>query len=256
MPYRLAEETRMNATEILTKFDKESFSRADLYEQIRSNYPSFKESQLRYFLGKFLNEGQIIRVGRNTYELNHHNLKDSFTNAYSDKALQIVTEIEQRYPLLDFRVWELRWLNEFLNHQIGQNKIFVEVDNDACDYIFSTIAELSDFMVLVKPRVEDIFRYGKSDTVIINRLIKESPVGKPYKYNLRLEKLIVDLFADKYLCAMLSPADYPEAITSMFNMYCIDTSTLRRYARRRNKESFIEQYLSENAGIILNKTKP
>ena len=210
-------------------------------ECIRLQDSGFKETQLRYVLGRMLESNILIRVGRNEYELNTQNRKAVYDKNHL--LMLLGKEIDKAYPLVDFRVWELRWLNEFFNHQIGQNKIFVEVENDACEYVYSAVSELTDSMVLYKPSFEDLFRYGDNDSIIITRLVKEAPTGVPYRYNVRLEQIIVDLFADKYLGEMLSKADYPEAIRAMFNVYCIDRSTLSRYAKRRNRMSEVEEYL-------------
>ena len=231
----------------LTTIAKTPFSREDILECIRLQDSGFKETQLRYVLGRMLESNTLIRVGRNEYELNTQNRKAVYENSYSETAGRIAEEIDKAYPLVDFRVWELRWLNEFFNHQIGQNKIFVEVENDACEYVYSAVSELIDSMVLYKPSFEDLFRYGDNDSIIITRLVKEAPTGVPYRYNVRLEQIIVDLFADKYLVEMLSKADYPEAIRSMFNVYYIDRSTLSRYAKRRNRMSEVEEYLIQEA---------
>ena len=50
-------------------------------------------------------------------------------------------KITDRYPLLEFQMWELIQFNEFLNHQIAKNIIVVEVENMLEDSVFDTLRE-------------------------------------------------------------------------------------------------------------------
>jgi len=64
-----------------------------------------------------------------------------------------------------------------------------------------------------------------------------------------LEKLVVDLFANKSL--MLSKGDYPSAIEMMFAKYRIDQVAMQRYAKRRNKVKEVFGFLRDETTALL-----
>lgn len=168
---------------------------------------------------------------------------------YSDEAQSMVEMMGQKYPLLDYRVWELSWLNEFWNHQIAQNKIFIEVERMGCDFVYTELSGRYSGNMLLMPNEKELYRYGGPDTVIIDRLVSEAPKGSPESYNTPLEKIIVDLFANKNLRSMVHIGEYAGAIAEMFNKYYIDQTKLFRYANRRSKKAEVIRFLTEEAGI-------
>ena len=91
--------------------------------------------------------------------------------------------------------------------------------------------------------------YGTDEGIIITRLVTEAPRSDSAKYQVPLEKLIVDLLANKNL--MLSKADYPSAIELMFSKYRIDQVAMLRYARRRNRAKEVVWLLQETTTVEL-----
>lgn len=227
-----------------------TFSRQDLLLISMEAIPGFRETLLRNLLEKLLNNGIIVRVGRNQYQKkkNSHN-KQIYQNQYSEEAQHLIEEMRQKHSLLDYRVWEIRWLNEFWNHQIAQNKIFLEVEKVGCDFVYTELCEEYPGKILLKPNEKELYRYGRHNTVIVDRLVSEAPKGSPDFYNTSLEKIIVDLFANKNLRSIVHIGEYARAISEMFEKYYIDQVKLFRYANRRNKKEEIYHFLSEEAGV-------
>jgi hypothetical protein len=157
--------------------------------------------------------------------------------------------METRFPLLEYRVWELSFLNEFFNHLVARNRIFLEVEYGGFDFVFSDLFEKFPGKVLLRPKAQEILQYGSDDGIIIDRLVSEAPKSEGKRYQVPLEKLIVDLFANKKLG--LSKGDYPAAIEMMYSKYRIDQVALFRYARRRNKEKEVSGFLRYNTTIEL-----
>ena len=103
---------------------------------------NFKETQFRNLLENLLKSNYIIRVGRNQYaKQDSSHVKKIYTGRYSKEAMQVVDSISEAFPYLDYRVWELCWLNEFLNHLVAHNKIFVEVDKEGREFLFTALSE-------------------------------------------------------------------------------------------------------------------
>lgn len=82
-------------------------------------------------------------------------------------------------------------------------------------------------------------------------LTSESPAGINGDYNTSIEKLIVDMFANKVLQMFVSKGDYPNALEYMFEKYNINETKLFRYARRRNKAKEIYDFLNEKTQVKL-----
>jgi hypothetical protein len=225
-------------------------SRQEILHAARTVDPSFKETQLRHLMGTLLGSNLMIRVGRNQYKkVEKEPQKSVFTGVYSNAALQVIQYMQEQFPLISFRVWELSWLNEFFNHLIARNQIFLEVEKDGCDFVFSALAEKLPGRVLLRPKAQELLRYGIDDGIIIDQLITEAPKSDGEPYQVPLEKLIVDLFANKNL--MLSKGDFPSAIEKMFSRYRIDQVSMRRYARRRNKVKDVFGFLRDQTTIEL-----
>jgi len=212
--------------------------------------PSFKETQLRHLMGVLHSSNLIVRVGRNQYrKADKEVMKPRYTSTYSKAAQAVIEFMETKFPLLEYRVRELSSLNEFFNHLVAHNTIFLEVEHEGCDYVFSALIEKFPGKVLLRPKAQEILQYGTDDAIIIDRLVTEAPKSKGERYQVPLEKLIVDLFANKKL--MLSKGDFPSAIERMFSQYWIDQVALFRYARRRNKEKELFDFLRDKTTIEL-----
>ncbi len=232
--------------------DDTIFSRKDLSNIAVKISTDFKETLLRNLLEKLLSDGQIIRIGRNQYQKkNFDENKNVYRNSYSKEAQIIVNWMQEKYPLLDYRIWELNWLNEFWNHQIAQNKIFIEVERMGYEFVYTDLNDEYEGKILLRPNEKELYRYAGPNTVIVDRLVSEAPKGNLEEYNMPLEKLIVDLFANKNLRSMVHIGEYAKAIAEMFDRYYIDQVKLFRYANRRHKKEEIYHFLVDEVGIEL-----
>lgn len=229
-----------------------TISRQDIMDLVLEIEPTFREGQMKRLLAYMIEESMIEHVGRNKYrKVTEKAELKKYDSTYSETATRIVSIMNDEFPLVDFRVWELSWLNEFVNHQIGRNFIFLEVEKDGCEFIFERFAQEFEGKVLLRPDSDSILRYGVNDSIIIDRLISECPKGNEEKYNLAIEKLIVDMFANKKLKGMLYEGDYSAALETMFSSYEVDQVKMFRYARRRNKEKELKNYLKQKTNVEL-----
>lgn len=212
----------------------------------------FKDTLFRNLLEKLMKDGELIRVGRNQYKKKDEKCnKEIYQNQYSKEAQLVIERLQDKYPLLDYRVWESSWLNEFWNHQIAQNKIFVEVERVGCDFVYAELNEEYSGNILLRPNEKELYRYGKVNTIIVDRLVSESPKGNPNNHNTPLEKIVVDLFANKNLRSMVHIGEYAQAISDMFDKYYIDQVKMFRYASRRSQKEELYRFLTEEAGVKL-----
>lgn len=210
----------------------------------------FKETLFRNLLRKLLEDGTLIRIGRNQYQkASIASTKEIYQNQYSKEAQIVIEILQEKYPLLDYRVWEINWLNEFWNHQIAQNKIFVEVERMGCDFVYTELADEYSGKILLRPNEKELYRYGGANTIIVDRLVSEAPKGHPDNHNTPLEKIVVDLFANKSLRSMVHLGEYEKALSDMFDKYYIDQVKLFRYASRRSKKEELYHFLTEEVGV-------
>ncbi len=234
------------------KMPDHAVSRQYILELVREADPTFREGQMKRLLAYLLKTSKIEHVGRDKYmKVTHKSSAVEYETHYSATALQVISFMQEEFPLVEYRVWELSWLNEFVNHQLGRNYIFLEVEKDGCEFVFDKMVSKFEGKVLFKPDQDQIIRYGTNDSIIIDRLISESPKGKKEPYNLAIEKLVVDLFANKKLKGMISYGDYPAALENIFTIYEVDQVKMFRYARRRNKENELREFLKNSTDIKL-----
>lgn len=225
--------------------EKEIFDRKDLLRYSRKIDPEFLDTSVRNLLEYLLKSGKVARVGRNQYiKILKFEKSQKYSYHYSKESKSIMKTLQSRYPHLEYRVWELSWLNEFLNHQIAQNKIFIEVESIGCEYVFEELNKEYKGKILLKPNDEELYRYGGHNTIVVCKLVSEAPKGEK-KYENPLEKLIVDLYANKTVKSLIHSGERDDVVRDITNKYYIDKSKLLRYASRRSKKEEIERILSE-----------
>jgi hypothetical protein len=240
----------MNTLELLHKMPDGIYTRQHFLHAAQVVDSKFRETQLRNLMGVLLSSDLIVSLGRNQYrKVDRIQKKPIYTGTYSKTAQMVIDFMENQFPLLDCRVWELSWLNEFFNHLVAHNTIFLEVEHEGCDFVFSELFEKYPGKALLRPTAQEILQYGVDDGIIIDRLVTEAPKVKNERYQVSLEKLIVDLFANKKL--MVSKGDYPSAIEEMFAKYQVNQAAMFRYARRRNKAKALSDFLRDKTTIEL-----
>ncbi|MCR4893482.1 MAG: hypothetical protein K5911_01970 [Eubacteriales bacterium] len=72
-----------------------------------------------------------------------------------------------------------------------------------------------------------------------------------------LEKMLVDIYADKLISSTFSKAEYPGIIRQAESRYMLDETRMLRYAGRRNQQKEIAKHFAEGNGeCCLVKTIP
>ncbi|MBO4473283.1 MAG: hypothetical protein J5750_00060 [Clostridiales bacterium] len=237
---------------IIQIINKKDFSRHDILMAATREHTSFKESDMRNLLEKLLTNRSIVRVSRNLYRRNEDvNITSVYEPVYSEESRKLIRGIQQEYPLLKFQVWELSWFNEFLMHLVAQNVIFLDVENDGCEFVYSSFSDSYKGKMLLRPTSKELQYYSKGDGIIVERLVSESPKGKNHAYETPLEKLVVELFANKSLRELISQGDFAYILETVFEKYHVDQTKMFRYARRRNKQDELARYIKEHTSIHL-----
>lgn len=240
----------MDTSTVLNLIDKDIFTRRDVFDAASIAQKGFKDTDMRNLMEGLLVRGNIVRIAHNHY-VRKKSSKQEYTPVYSNEAKKLIEDVKEKNPYLNFQVWEITWLNEFLNHLVAHNRIFLDVENDGCEFVYTSLADNYNGKMLLRPSVKELQYYLQTDSIIIERLISESPKGKNNAYEVPMEKIIVELFSNKTLMSMISKGDYPEMLESIFDKYNIDQTKMLRYARRRNRKDQLVNYIKEYTNIKL-----
>ena len=192
-----------------------------------------------------MDNGVIARVGRNAYCI-PQNGERVYSYQYSDLANEVADTIIDAHPYLRFSITELVQINEFANHQIAHNVIFLSVEDDVADFVFVTLKDKYPGKVLLNPNAELFHRYWYD-----NKLITEAPKGKECPWHARLEKVLVDILNEPLWLESISESELPTIYEDAFSRYVIDESCLFRYAQRRTAEKRIKAFIAEKTNIAL-----
>lgn len=235
----------------LTELRGESFfHQSDLLEVIRRERPSISASSVYRMIRRMLAEGEIIRVGRDAYCVPERSLLP-YRHRYSEQACDLAEYIRKKHPKISFRIFETVQLNEFLNHQIGRNVIFLSVEEDLGSFLFDELRDRYNNNVLLYPGIDIYHQYWKEDMIVIEKLLTEAPKGEEEFWHTSLEKILVDILADRLQKDLFSESEYPTIYETAFEQFVVDESRMFRYARRRNVKEKMINYLRENTSVRL-----
>ena len=199
---------------------------------------------------ELVKNGQIIRVGRNVYSL-PDNKRMAYEYKYSELAEEVAQEIAQQYPYVNFSIFEFVQLNDFVNHLIAHNVIFLSVEADIMDFVFETLRDKYPGKVLINPTVEIYHQYWSDNMIVLGKLTTEAPKGQKASWHTRLEKMLVDIMAEPLLLASISRAEYPHIYEDAFDRYIVDENGLFRYASRRKVTKKIKELIRKETDIVL-----
>lgn len=232
-------------------FKSKSFSNKELYSFYLKHEPKLKEPTFRWRVYKLKNENIITNVSRGTYKLQNHLYYKEFKPEVASSTKKIYKSIVNQFPYTRVSIWETGWLSNLMTHQPLNDLIIVEVDKEAMKPVFEFLYE-SKNNVYVSPSKTEIEKYLLSgrNNIVVNNLTKESPIQSNGDVMVpKIEKIIVDLFANKDLFIMYQGKELINIIEEIFKTYNINQSTLNRYATKRRVKDEIVDFLSLQTSI-------
>ena len=229
---------------------KDIFSKQDYYDVLRSKGYSKTKDTFFVCFQKLINDGFVQRVGRNAYQIAKSNL-NIYEHSYSDLANEISNCIHINHKFMNYVIFETIQLNEFINHQIAQNIIFVFVDNEVIDFAFKTLKDTFENKVMLLPSVKEFNQYRSTDMIVLRRLVSESPQNLKKRWHITLEKMLVDIMAEPTIKETLGKSEYKDIYENAFNKYIIDESKMFRYAKRRGIAEEIREFIKNETTVSL-----
>lgn len=235
---------------ILGLNDRESFSRQDYYYEARRKGFTGSDETLNKRISLMLNDGEIARVGRNKYVVKSDKMY-KYKHQYSALSCRVVNLLKEKYLYLEFTIFELIQLNEFVNHLLAHNIVFLSVEGDIIDFVFDMLKEAFPGKVLIDP-TQDVFdRYWTDDMIVLLKLVTEYPKSKNEPWQIRIEKLLVDIMAEPLIRSSFGASEFPTIFEDVFSKFVIDESCLFRYARRRGIENNMIKFITEETNVRL-----
>lgn len=230
--------------------NKKSFSRQEVLQSFRKAGFELSDASFYKKFAAMVKEGEFVRVGHGVYCFPEGNTR-LYEHEYSELTKEVASLIQRQYPLLDFSIMELIQLNDFVNHQISHNVLFLSVEEDAMEFVFNSLKEQYFGKAFIHPTLEMFHRYWSDNMIVVNKLVTEAPKSTIISWHTRLEKLLVDIVADPLLLDSLSESEYPGIYEDAFSMYVVDESCMFRYAARRTVDKKIKKLIREKTNITL-----
>jgi len=229
--------------------ERESFLREELFDFYRQFEPDLKDSTFRWRIYNLKTEKIITPLSRGLFTLSY---KPVFIPEIGDVEKKIFTKVAKQFPELRQCIWSTKAINEFMLHIPGRYITVLQVDEDALEPVYEFLKEQKYSNVYIQPEEKEIDRYiYESDTaIILQSLITKSPTQKIKTItSITIEKMIVDLYCEKKLYSAFQGGELVHIINNAYNRYSIDFTKLFGYAKRRRKESGLEEFLSTKTDI-------
>lgn len=223
--------------------DKKTYSHKELVDELRMLKPGLSVSSYHWIICRLIRSGMLTKLGYDSYSIPSEFSREEYEPFYSDTAKGLITLVSEKYPNVAFTVFETVLMNEFLNHLIAQNTVFIQVEKESSIYIFRFLQEQGIHNVLYKPSNNDLNLYWAKDSIIVTDMISEAPIHAKRPHAIMLEKMLVDMLADKLIVTTFSKAEFPNVMEQVHSRYLLDEVRMQRYARRRNRQDIVLEYL-------------
>ena len=145
-------------------------------DELRMLKTDLSESTYHWAISGLVRDGGLTRLGYDSYSLSSDLPKDEYVPVYSDTAERLIRLISEKYPYVQFTVFETVLMNEFLNHLIAQNTVFIQVEKESSIYVFRFLQDQGIQNVMYKPSKKDFNLYWAKDSVIVTDMISEAPI--------------------------------------------------------------------------------
>ncbi|HBH11595.1 MAG TPA: hypothetical protein DDX29_00500 [Clostridiales bacterium] len=249
------ESVDIKISDLKKEFNKIQYiDKKDLLDFYIQFYPELTNQNFRRILYSLEKNEVISSSGSGLFylNLNENSPKKKYLPSPS-QSLRILNEkMKYKFPHLDFLIWETKFLNEFMVHQIGVNHIILDVERGTEASVFNQISEEYSGNIFLNPDIFTMESYVQqlSEAIIISNLISQTPLGRKEKKIsfAPIEKILVDLLVDDEKFFSFQGNELISIYNEVFNSYLINIKSLIRYAGRRKA-------IPELKKFIINKTQ-
>lgn len=224
-------------------YDYTAYTRKELYQLILREKPNLSESTFRWTLYDLQRKHKLFRTDYDTYMTTEPSILPEYRPFYTDRAKKISSRLSDRFSEIEYVIFEGVLLNEFLNHQIVQNTIYIQVEKDISSYVSDTLQQEYGGIILRNPTRKEFDRYWIRDCIVVLDLISQAPLNTHSPHDICIEKMLVDILAEKSIAATFSPSELPTVFENIQNCYRIYMRKVNRYAGRRGKTEEVKRYM-------------
>ena len=236
---------------LIEKFkDKDTFSREELFDFFRYFEPDLKEGTFGWRIYDLKKKNIIKPIRRGYYTISH---KPGYKPELSAELLKIAKLISDRFEEVKHCIWETYWLNEFSRHQTSKSMILIEIEKDFIDSLYYELRDHFRYEIYLNPDEKAIEFYiaESNKPVILKKLITRSPISERTEkrtkfYTPLLEKILVDLFAEEKLFYFHQGSELIHIYENALQGYTLNFTRLFSYAKRREREQDIKQFMTNH----------
>jgi len=224
--------------------ESQVFTRQALYKLFKENKKDLSYNSVGWIIDQGLKSNLLFKVGSDSYSRTKET-RSLYLPRYSDFSKDLLSKMEERFPELEYTLFETLLLNEFVNHLYAHNILVLQVEKDLCPFTFDFLNELFPGKVLYNPSSDDLGRYQSDNCIILENRISEAPFDKENPHFITLEKLLVDAVSDKAFKDLIPTSEISNIFENARLFYKSDITKIRRYAKRRNAWSKVEFLLEK-----------
>ena len=230
--------------------DRNSFSREELFDFYKNFEPSLKEGTLGWRIYDLKNKNILKSIQRGYYTISY---KPKYKPEISGELLKFAKVISERFGEVKYCLWDTDWINEFSQHQSSKKLIVIEIEKDFIESLYHELKDTfrSNFYLNPDKKIIDFYMSESQNPVIIKKLITRSPISKRKEkkfeiYTPLLEKILVDLFTEKKLFYFYQGAELIHIYENVLKNYTLNYTKLFSYAKRRDQEQDIKQFMNNH----------
>ena len=224
--------------------ESQVFTRQALYNLFKENNKDLSYNSVGWIIDEGLKSNLLFKVGSDSYSRKKET-RNTYSPHYSEFSKELLSKMEERFPELEYTLFETLLLNEFVNHLYAHNILVLQVEKDLCPFTFDFLNELFPGKVLFNPSSDDLGRYQSDNCIILENRISEAPFDKEHPHFITMEKLLVDTVSDKAIKELIPTSEVSNIYENAKLIYKSDLTKIRRYAKRRNAWSKVEALLEK-----------
>ena len=224
--------------------ESQVFTRQALYNLFKENNKDLSYNSVGWIIDEGLKSNLLFKVGSDSYSRKKET-RNTYSPRYSEFSKELLSKMEERFPELEYTLFETLLLNEFVNHLYAQNILVLQVEKDLCPFTFDFLNELFPGKVLYNPSSDDLGRYQSDNCIILENRISEAPFDKEHPHFITMEKLLVDIVSDKAIKELIPTSEVSNIYENAKLIYKSDLTKIKRYAKRRNAWTKVEALLGQ-----------
>lgn len=235
--------------------DRDAFSREELLNFFRHLEPDLKEGTFGWRIYDLKNKNIIKSIRRGYYAISY---KRVYKPEISGEVFKLAKVISERFDDVKYCLWDTDWINEFAQHQSSKKIIIIEIEKDFVESLYYELKDSFRFDFYLNPdeKVIDFYVSESNKPVVIKKLITRSPISKRTEKRIKfytplLEKILVDLFTANKLFYFYQGAELIHVYENALKNYTLNYTKLFSYAKRRDREQDIKEFITNNMPYLI-----